>query len=200
VNLEEYREWLKEHGNKEEAAAYEVAKEIVDYYHGWHNEKELTVECLPRHVFCSEDKRERFEFDLLIRISWVSNRPYTRLIGVEFKETDIEKCVYQAIARRPHVDRMFIATNDVLVDPIILWRMVDYSIGWIVWSPGFAKIVMMSRRPYPWKLQDFVKSYIREEIEKTLKEVEQERRTQSAMASLYNWFGSNQKTLVVEDG
>lgn len=131
MDLEEYRGWLKENGNKEEAAAYEVAKRIVNY-HTVEVDADLYVKCYPRRVFQTE--KERLEFDLVIEVEWESNRKYKRLIGVEFKEYDADKVVVQAIAKRPFVNYMYVATRNILMDPVNILRLSDFGIGWVVWE------------------------------------------------------------------
>jgi len=145
MNLKEYKEWLEKNANQEEKMAYEVAERIIDYhtddnYHDW------KAEVYPRKVLVRDliHKQERLEFDLVIKIEWTSNRKYERLIGVEFKEYDMDKVVVQAIARRHFVDYMYIATRNVSIDPVNLLRLVDFGIGWVVWS-DFVKLIFPSK-------------------------------------------------------
>lgn len=181
MNLEEYRDWLKENGNKEEEMAYEVAKEVV-HYHTWYLETgDVKVECFPRHIVTAE--KERLEFDLILQLTWETNRFYKRLIGIEFKEFDISKCLSQAIARREHVDYMYIATKDVKIDPLDLFRMIDYGIGWIVWDMGFVKMLFGSRMDSR-NLTKFIKTYTRRVIEETLDELAKERKVQNGLTLL----------------
>jgi len=181
MNLEEYKEWIEKNGNKEEKMAYEVARKIV-HYHTWYLETgDVDVECLPRFLVTTE--KEKLEFDLIIRLSWESNRFYERYIGVEFKETDISRCIAQAIMRREHVDYMYIATQNVLVDSLDLLRMIDYGIGWIVWDTRFVKMLFGSKADRR-NLTGFIKTYARRIIEETLEEIAKERKVQNGLTLL----------------
>jgi len=143
MNLEEYREWLKENGNNEEVMAYEVAKRIVNYHMTVNWASDYEVRCYPRKVFQTD--KERLEFDLILEVEWESNRKYKRLIGIEFKETDFSKVIVQAIARRDFVDYMYIATRNVIVDPLDILRLVDFGIGWVIWEEGFVKLMFPAK-------------------------------------------------------
>jgi len=181
MNLEEYREWLKQNANKEEASAYEVAKEIIDYHNSfWGMDEPSKVELFPRKVITHNG--DRLEFDLVITVSWVRDvfhykRTYTRTIGVEFKETDISKVIQQAIKRRDYVEYMYIATRrNVVLNNLEHILMAEFGIGWVVWSEDFAKMVIPSHYKYPvhsireivWYLAD---KAVEEKLRKKLKEV-----------------------------
>lgn len=171
MNLEEYKEWLKENANEEEKKAYEVAKAIINYHESeW---SDCEADLLPRAIVKGE--KERLEFDLLIKLTMKGRQRTTeRLIGVEFKETDIRKAVHQAVVRRPYVDYQYIATRFVLMDYIDLFYMASYSIGWVVWSEDFVKIVVASRMQTPYAhmrelVTAMVKEIVKEEVDREVR-------------------------------
>ena len=176
MNLEEYQEWLKQNANKEEASAYEVAKEIIDYHNSfWGMDEPSKVELFPRKVITHNG--DRLEFDLVIVISWVREtfhykRTYTRTIGVEFKETDISKVIQQAIKRRDYVEYMYIATQrNVVLNHLEHILMAEFGIGWVVWDENFAKMVFPSHYQYPvHSIMDIISHLVKKTVDKYLKE------------------------------
>lgn len=176
MNLEEYREWLSQNANKEEASAYEVAKEIIDYHNSfWGMDEPSKVELFPRKVITHSG--DRLEFDLVIVISWVRKtfhykRTYTRTIGVEFKETDISKVIQQAMKRRDYVEYMYIATrSNVVLNHLEHILMAEFGIGWVVWEENFAKMVIPSHYQYPvHSIMDIISHLVKKTVDKYLKE------------------------------
>jgi len=180
MNLEEYKEWLKQNANLEEANAYEVAKEIIEYHSNfWERGRDLRVELFPRKVIVHEG--DRLEFDLVMVFEWVTDtfgykRTYTRTVGVEFKETDVKKVLHQAIRRRDFVDYMYIATRNVVLDHIDHILMAEFGIGWVVWDEDFAKMIIPSHYKYPVHSIKEIINYLAEKavedkLEKKLKEL-----------------------------
>lgn len=176
MNLEEYREWLSQNANKEEASAYEVTKEIIDYHNSfWGMDEPSKVELFPRKVITHNG--DRLEFDLVIVISWVREtfhykRTYTRTIGVEFKETDISKVLQQAIKRRDYVEYMYIATRrNVVLNHLEHILMAEFGIGWVVWDENFAKMVFPSHYQYPvHSITDIINHLVKKTVDKYFKE------------------------------
>jgi len=143
VNLEQYKKWLEEHANKEERQAYKVAELIVDY-HTFRFDYE-GIKIFPRKKF------KGIEFDLLIYIYKKSSKPEDRtgrdiLIGVEFKESDLNKVIKQAIVRREFVDYVYIATNCRAWDVEQIFLLALYGIGWIFWDGEFVKLILEPKR------------------------------------------------------
>jgi len=180
MNLEEYREWLKQNANKEEASAYEVAEEIINYHNSfWGMDEPSKVELFPRKVITHNG--DRLEFDLVIVISWVRDvfhykMTYTRTIGVEFKESDISKVIQQAIKRRDYVEYMYIATRNGVLNHLEHILMAEFGIGWVVWDDGFAKMVIPSHYQYPvhsimYIVEHLVKKAVDKYLEEKMKEV-----------------------------
>ncbi len=168
MKLEEYKEWLKENGNYEEVMAYEIAKKLI-----WFHESEYyeTVEDLfPRHILTKGN--ERIEFDLIIKLSWKTNtgRKFERLIGVEFKETDMKKVILQAIRRREYVDYMYIATRNLIVDYIDLFHLADFQIGWIIYTEDFVKLLIPSRMYPSTAVYDLLKALARKAVDEAISE------------------------------
>ena len=180
MNLEEYREWLKQNANQEEAKAYEVAQEIINYHSTfWYRSEKFEVELFPRKVITHEG--DRLEFDLIMVFEWVTDtfghkRTYTRTVGVEFKETDIRKVIQQAIRRRDFVDYMYIATRNVVLDHLEHILMAEFGIGWVIWDEDFAKMIIPSHYKYPVHSIVNIIDYLAEkavegQLEKKLKEL-----------------------------
>jgi hypothetical protein len=181
MNLEEYREWLKENSNQEEKMAYEVAQKIVNYHiSDWAADYE--VSCHPRKVFQTD--KERLEFDLIIELEWESNRKYRRLIGVEFKETDFGKVVVQAIARCDFVDYMYVATRNVIPDSYDLLRLFDFGIGWIVWEEDFVKLLFPAHFRRYSGVSRLIDYLARRALEQAIEEMKLERRIAENMSLL----------------
>ena len=124
MNLEQYKKWLEEHANKEERQAYAVVERIVEYHQNRAYANLMKdVDVFPRK------KLNGLEFDLVIYLHIKSKRPEHRtrediLIGVEFKESDMNKVIKQAIARREFVDYMYIATS------CRAWN-IEHSFSWL---------------------------------------------------------------------
>ncbi|MFA4663339.1 hypothetical protein [Pyrococcus kukulkanii] len=166
MNLEEYREWLREHGNLEEANALGVLDVIVRHHTAGTN---LELKEVHPHVWLNGNN-EKLEFDLLIILR--NRKGHVRRIGVEFKEGDVKKVLAQAIARQPYVDYMYIATRSwVTLDFEDLFVMGYYGIGWVVWEEGFAKMIVSAKYHSPassleYMIERAVKIKVEEEFSK----------------------------------
>lgn len=185
MTLDEYREWLKENANKEEEMAYEVAEEVIRYHTMWKEGVEATL--YPRSIF--QNKKEKLEFDLVIVVEWESEglvtRKIKRTIGVEFKETDIDKVIKQAIARRDYVHYMYIATKPVTLMPQQLFLLADYGIGWVVWRKGkFANLVLGSRLERNSDVMTLLEYFARKAVEKAIRDIKEEVKTTRDMSLL----------------
>lgn len=148
VNLEEYKEWIKENGYNEEINAIGVVNEILNYHMG-HEYQD--VQLFPHHVI--KRGNNMFEFDLVIHLIH-KRETFNRWIGVEFKETDVKKVVRQAVARRKFVDYMYIATRWVHLDFDDLLLLSYEGIGWVIWSEELAKLIVPSKYFPPAKSLD----------------------------------------------
>lgn len=186
MSLDEYRKWLEENANQEEAMAYEVAKEVIRYHSMWKDDVEARL--YPRKVF--QNKKEKLEFDLVIEIEWESEgwkvtRKIKRTIGVEFKETDIDKVIKQAIARRDYVHYMYIATKPATLMPQQLFLLADYGIGWVVWKKDeFANLVLGSRFERNADITTLLDYFARKSVEKAIKEIQEESKVTRALSLL----------------
>jgi len=174
MKLEEYADWLKQNGNYEERAALQVVEKIVRWHMHDRSAKEYNVEVFPHHILTKN--RERIEFDLVIEINYITiKHEFKRrlLVGVEFKEYDLQKAVRQAIRRRDFVDFMWIATRNVVADPSSLFYMVDFGIGWLIWDDsGFVKMLLAARQTYGNSVTSLVESIAERAIQRKLKEIE----------------------------
>ena len=169
MRLDEYKLWLEEHANKEERRAYDIAEQIVDY----HLDRTFSnmfknVEIFPRKKF------KGIEFDLLIYIYAKSKKPAQRtrediLIGVEFKETDLNKVIAQAVMRREFVDYMYIATRCRSWDIQQIFLMALFGIGWFYWDNNFVKLILEPRR-YANKVNDLLDYLFDSKLEKLFDE------------------------------
>lgn len=172
MKLEEYKEWLKEKGNNEEVMAYEIAKKII----WWHDEgRGAEEEIFPRHILT--EGNERIEFDLLIKLKWETNgRTYERLVGVEFKETDMKKVIMQAIRRRDYVDYMYIATRNLLIDFIDLFHLADFQIGWLIYDEEdrFVKLLVPSRMKYSMAVTELIRALAEKAVNEAVREKKSE--------------------------
>ena len=186
MNLEEYREWLRENGNLEEANALGVVDVIVRHHtYG----RKLRLKELYPHVWLKDPEDDlNVEFDLIIELeSWTEIRGHrltgTRRIGVEFKEGDVKKVLAQAIARRPLVDYIYIATRKwVHLDFDDLFVMGYYGIGWVVWDENFAKMIVESRWHRPHKsIEYMVERAIKLHLEKVMRKLEQAPRQEKSL-------------------
>jgi len=186
MTLEEYREWLTENANLEEAMAYEVAKEVISYHQKWKDDIEIYLH--PRRIFKS--KKETLEFDLVIELVWETERfgierKVVRTIGVEFKEYDIDKVIKQAIARRSYVHYMYIATKPIPLMPQQLFLLSDFGIGWVVWKENkFANMVMASRFERNADVMTLLDYFARRAVEKAIEEVKNEVKVTKALSLL----------------
>ena len=146
MNLEQYKKWLEEHANKEEQQAYAVVERIVEYHQNRAYANLMKdIDVFPRK------KLDGLEFDLVIYLHIKSKRPEHRtrediLIGVEFKESDMDKVIKQAIARREFVDYMYIATSCRAWNIEQLFLLALYGIGWVFWNNQFVEIILEPRR------------------------------------------------------
>jgi len=146
VNLEQYKKWLEEHANKEERQAYAVVERIVEYHQNRAYANLMKdIDVFPRK------KLDGLEFDLVIYLHIKSKRPEHRtrediLIGVEFKESDMDTVIKQAIARREFVDYMYIATSCRAWNIEQLFLLALYGIGWVFWDNQFVEIILEPRR------------------------------------------------------
>lgn len=145
MNFEEYKEYIKRKGNMEEREAIRVVDEILKYHidYRWTEYDRGNVEFYPHFVFNGE--KERIEMDLLIILRHLERRRYDRKIGVEFKETAMEKVLAQACLRREYVDYMYIATRNIKLNYRHFFIMSYFGIGWIIWDKEFAKMIFPAR-------------------------------------------------------
>ncbi len=166
MNLEEYRQWLRQNGNKEEESAVEVVRQILRYHTDGNYEE---VQLYPRHILTRE--KERIEFDLLIKL--VHEKKYLdKLIGVEFKEFDTAKVVRQAARRRDFVDYMYIATRDVAMDYQDVFILCYFGIGWVIWDEGFAKVIVPARYGNPgYKIRKMVDTMVSRLVEERVEKL-----------------------------
>ncbi|RLJ04281.1 MAG: hypothetical protein DRP18_04910 [Candidatus Aenigmatarchaeota archaeon] len=177
MNLKQYKKWLEEHANKEERQAYEVAKLIIDY-HTYDFDYE-NIKIFPRKRF------NGIEFDLLIYIYKKSSKPENRtgrdiLIGVEFKENDMDKVIKQAIARKEFVDYMYIATCCRVWNVEQLFLLALYGIGWILWDGDYVRLILEPKR-YANKVDTLInylfdrklREVIDDAIERRLKQIDE---------------------------
>jgi len=149
MNLEEYGEWLKRNGYKEEINAMGVVNEILNYHMS--GADFIDVQLYPHHVIGQGNNK--FEFDLAIHLAH-EHEWWSRWIGVEFKETDVKKVIRQAVARREFVDYMYIATRWVHLDFEDLLLLSYEGIGWVIWNKEIAKLVVPSKYHPPAKSLD----------------------------------------------
>jgi len=181
MNAEEYKKWLKENANQEEAMAFEVAQKIVRFHEKEYAD-ESAVEYFPRYILIKD--KERVEFDLLIKITWkTGKRKYERLIGVEFKEHDVKKVLMQAVRRSMFVDYMYIATRNVWLDYEDVFILAYFGLGWIIWENGFVKLITPSRymvKSYTFNrllnqaIDTIIEDKIREKVEKEIDKISQQ--------------------------
>ena len=177
MNLKQYKKWLEEHANKEECQAYKVAELIVDY-HTFRFDYE-GIKIFPRKKF------KGMEFDLLIYIYKKSSKPENRtgrdiLIGVEFKENDMDKVIKQAIARKEFVDYMYIATCCRVWNVEQLFLLALYGIGWILWDGDYVRLILEPKR-YANKVDTLInylfdrklREVIDDAIERRLKQIDE---------------------------
>ena len=137
MNLEEYEQFIKENGYYEEKEAINVVNVILEHHNG-----NYTADFLPR--FIAKIDNDRLEFDLLILLKH-NKHGFDRKIGVEFKETDISKVIWQAVARSRYVDYQYIATKNVSMGYEDIIVLSYFRIGWIVYFDGFAKMIFPAK-------------------------------------------------------
>ena len=144
MTRDEYCEWLKENGNKEEKSACKVVDIILKEHLGdrWHV-TDFDAFFEPHKVMVIDD--ERIEFDLIISLVAKNGyHGYDKKIAVEFKEIDAKKVVWQAARRLWFVDYAYIATRETYMPPEALIVMSFLGIGWIVWNEERAFLVLKS--------------------------------------------------------
>ena len=188
MNLEEYRKFIKERGFKEEEGAVEVVKEIYEY-HKWgrYTVSYPDLEVYPRKVLNYENSR--IEFDLLIVLKHDEDKRYDRKIGVEFKETDIDKVIQQAMVRRPFVDYMYIATRNIDIDYYHLIILSYLGIGWVVYFSDInrAKLVLKAYYNYDAvRLKNVIDAIIDRHVETRISNIERE--VDEKLSKLDNWL------------
>lgn len=162
LTYEEYLDWLKENANKEEQAAEEVVKKIMEWHDIKHYDNIDNYEWLfkPREVIkisYDEGRDKVIEFDLLIKLKHQKYDSFDKFIAVEFKETDSKKVVKQAIVRRFFVDYVYIALkNDVYIDPDDVLLLKYFGIGWVMWdvNPKFAYMIFPAI--YKWQSKPII--------------------------------------------
>jgi len=188
MNLKEYKKWLEEHANKEERQAYAVVERIVEYHQNRAYANLMKdIDVFPRK------KLNGLEFDLLIYLHIKSKRPEHRtrediLIGVEFKESDLNKVIKQAIARREFVDYMYIATNCRAWDVEQIFLLALYGIGWVFWDNQFVKIILEPRR-YANRVDTLI-DYL---FDDKLREIIDEQIDEKIQRRLDDWIGCQKK-------
>ncbi|MEM5824203.1 MAG: hypothetical protein QXE98_05640 [Archaeoglobaceae archaeon] len=168
MKVEEYKEWLKKNGNYEEEGALHVIDAILQH-HLTSITTDYEVAVFPHYIHKTD--KERLEFDLLIKITHGCKRRLNTLIGVEFKESNLQKATYQAIRRRDFVDYMYVATRNYPLYPEVLLPMVFFNIGWVVWWEDKAVMVLPSYetvRKYTLFLEEYCKSLVRSEVERAI--------------------------------
>jgi len=188
MNLEEYRKFIKERGFKEEEGAVEVVKEIYEYHKwGGYTVSYSDLEVYPRKVLNYENSR--IEFDLLIVLKHDEDKRYDRKIGVEFKETDIDKVIQQAMVRRPFVDYMYIATRNIDIDYYHLIILSYLGIGWVVYFSDInrAKLVLKAYYNYDAvRLKNVIDAIIDRHVETRISNIERE--VDEKLSKLDNWL------------
>ena len=175
MNYGELEKWHKENANCEEKCMFNVIEKILYY----HNLDKKSTMFYPRKVLTS--KKERIEFDLLI--SYRDNRE--RIIGIEFKEMDFQKAVFQAIVRRNFLDYIYVAIQE----PINRFEIPDlflvtyYGIGLIVWSDKNALLVLKSKmhHPDPNRMEELLDCVLKERLKRIFTKQEQ-------IKTLRNWL------------
>jgi len=165
MDLEEYKAWLKEHGNKEEKKAFEVANEVITY-HAIQSDV-YSASFFPREIF--KTNKERIEYDLIIRLNWVTGgKEYKRVIGIEFKEYDFSKVVQQAISRKTFVDYQYIATRPVIPNKCDLFRLFDFGIGWVLWTDKITELIIPARKNDSWGITSLIEYIAKREVDEIL--------------------------------
>ena len=144
MDYEEYKKFIEENANKEEREAIRVVDEILRQHIDRTCAEYIKSKAkfFPRFVFNGD--KERIEMDLLIVLEHPKQR-YDRKIGVEFKETDADKVIAQAIVRRKYVDYMYIATRDIPFTYKEVFLLSYFGIGWIIWKEDFTKMIFPAR-------------------------------------------------------
>ena len=170
MTFEEYKAWLENNRNKEEAMAEEVVKEILkEHVEDRWIATDYKPYFTPRKVINIDGRR--LEFDLIIHLKDVTERDknitFDRLIAVEFKENDLQKVVRQAIIRRWYVDYMYIATMPIPMNPKELILMSYMHIGWVVWdkNKNIAFVAMHSFLRDSDRLNDIIFTLVENRLE-----------------------------------
>lgn len=168
MKLEEYREWLKRHGNGEERKAYEVAERVIRYHRRristpWG--EDVKVDVRPREVI--KDKGHSYECDLVIRLYYRTFKrkiPKVMTIGIEFKEFDFQKVVAQALERQHLFDYTYIATRPVVLslsyDPVMFAELIKHGIGWVLWSEDLVYLLLPAKKY--WEEKNTILKYLAE--------------------------------------
>jgi len=190
MNLEEYKKFLESNGNKEEREAIRVIDEILKQHidRTWAEYYKSKVKLFPRFVFNGD--KERIEMDLLIILEH-SKQHYNRKVGVEFKETDVNKVIAQAIIRRKYVDYMYIATRDIPFMHREVFLLSYFGIGWIIWMEDFAKMIFPARFHYPTdSIEDMVNFLIEQKLKKEVDKLKEEidKKVNEAREKLDRWL------------
>lgn len=173
VNLEEYREWLKENGNLEEAKAPEVIERIVKRHLSKVNWQSYSLDIMPHKVFKADGKH--YECDVALKLKWQSWDGKTRsaMIGIEFKEWDFSKVVEQAVYRRRFFDYMYIATRPVALtlswEPYDFALLIKYGIGWVLWSEELVYLLLPAKKK-GWERAEEMAKEIEDLMSRPLKE------------------------------
>ena len=199
MNLDEYKEWLKENAYLEEKNAVGVIEEIFRYHGDW-DFRDAEMEIFPRHILTKDN--ERIEFDAVVRISWErefswGTRKYERLIGIEFKEYGKNKVISQCVRRRDFVDYMYMATRNIALDYDDVLIMNYFGIGWVVWDDDFAKIVFPARYrdaetydSFRFMIRQSLKDLLRESLDRDLlkKTIEEVVREKVGNSKITEWY------------
>ena len=180
MNFDEYRRWLKNNANKVEREAIRVVNEILNRHQTSRIEE---AKFFPRFSY------KGIEFDLLIwlvskfdknkKLKEIIENTYntSRLISVEFKETDIRKVIQQAICRKSFVDYCYIATQTSEIGYEEIFLLALFGIGWIIWDDKFAKIIIPARY-YPTSsetIRSIIDRLLERKFEETIGKVVKER-------------------------
>jgi len=175
MNFEQYKRWLEKKANREERGALEVVKAILKHHNSDGTWKEFFF---PRTVF------KGMEFDLIIFLAKKKKKLeeadyFDRVIGVEFKETDVKRVIKQAILRKEYVDYQYIATRDVYMDYPDVFLLTLFGIGWVVWGKGFAKIVVPARmRDISYRVDHLVNELINVKLKGVIEDAIQKKLTE----------------------
>jgi len=176
MDLEEYKEWLKKSGNKEEEGALNVVEKILERHE---TGRTNFVQLFPHFRY------KGIEFDLLILLSdkkidinkLDETLGFHRLIAVEFKETDIKKVVGQAIVRKEFADYIYVATKYSTYDYVDIFLMALFGIGWVLFDKSFAKIILPAKyyETPKYKIKELVDALLSQKFKEVVEEVAKEK-------------------------